>query len=119
MSYTIVSSSQVYVPWTEPLLIKTDKDIVPTTYDDATTRTFLIYLELPDIDLVPSKPTGGTWNVSHNALEGTITSELFKDDVSIGRTTSDWKDNNKHVTGSYTWMSMGTFLAETGEIIGS
>lgn len=86
MSYTIVSASTTYVPWTEPILIKTTKDVAPETYDDATTRTFLIYLELPDADLTPSVPIGGTWNVTENRLIGTITSELYKDDAYIGRT---------------------------------
>lgn len=59
MSYTIVGPTSVYVPWTEPILIRSSRDIAPDTYDDATTRTFLIFLELPDINLVPSRPTGG------------------------------------------------------------
>jgi len=118
MSYTIVGPTSVYVPWTEPILIRNSRDIAPDTYDDATTRTFLIFLELPDINLVPSRPAGGAWNVTENRLVGDIASELFKNGASIGRTTTDWSSDNNHVDGCYTWMSMGTFIAETGEIIG-
>ena len=119
MSYTIVGPTSVYVPWTEPILIRNSRDIAPDTYDDATTRTFLIFLELPDINLVPSRPTGGAWNVTENRLVGDIASELSKNGASIGRTTTDWSSDNNHVDGCYTWMSMGTFIAETGEIMGN
>lgn len=120
MSYTIVGPTSVYVPWTEPLLINGSSEETPDAdYDPATTRTFLIYLELPDLRYSPSRPTGGRWDIVNNILEKPITSNILDENGNqTGRITTDWDDNNNHRPGQYTWMSMGTFLFETGELIG-
>lgn len=111
MTYTIVSVSTVYVPWTEPVLLgAAGESPVPPVYDPQVTRTFVICLEVADGDIVPHIPTGGHWDVVNNILEGPIKS----DNVSI-----EWSTDNDHVPGGFTWMSVGTFLAEDGSQIGS
>lgn len=60
MTYTIVSVSTVYVPWTEPVLLgAAGESPVPPVYDPQVTRTFVICLEVADGDIVPHIPTGG------------------------------------------------------------
>jgi len=69
MTYTMVSTSTVYVPWTEPVLLgEAGSGPQPSTFDDATTRTFLIFLELPSLNITPTRPVGGNWNTQDNIL---------------------------------------------------
>lgn len=116
MSYTIVSTSTTYVPWTEPILISGNSQ----TEEIGITRTFLIYLELGSLDYEPTVPTGGTWIVNENRLAKPISSNIK--DITTGSiigNTSEWSDDNKHINGMFTWMSSGTFRAKDGSLIGT
>lgn len=116
MSYTIVSTSTIYVPWTEPILISGNSQ----TEEIGITKTFLIYLELGSLDYEPTIPTGGTWIVNENRLEKPISSNIK--DITTGSiigSTSEWSDDNKHINGMFTWMSSGTFRAKDGSLIGT
>lgn len=108
MSYTLVGTSYVYIPWTEPILICNDSS--GDTFNG--TRTFLIYLELSSLTLNPSRPIGGHWDVAQNKLIGPITSVLSDGSSAI------WSDENNHVDGMYTYMCMGTFDSE-GDLLGT
>lgn len=113
MTYTMVSTSTVYVPWTEPVLLgEAGSGPQPSTFDDATTRTFLIFLELPSLNITPTRPIGGNWNTQDNILYNNPT-------FTYNGVTYTWASDNNHIAGNYTWISQGTFLAETGDIIGA
>ena len=118
MTYTIVGPERVYVDWTEPVLIySTGESGGGQVIPKGATRTFLIYAEWPDRDVELDTPQGGHWDANQNELTGNVTSIVRKD----GEQTSDlvyWSTDNAHQAGSFTWLSTGTFLAETGEMIG-
>ena len=123
MTYTIISVSTVYVPWTEPVLLgAAGESPTPPVYEPQVTRTFVICMELPEAEITPNIPTGGKWDVDNNVLLGTIeypSAQYTIESLLSNGNTAGWSCNNNHVSGGYTWMSVGTFLAENGSQIGS
>ena len=69
MSYTLVGNSYVYIPWTDPILINGE-------YTAPVSKTFTIFGQLSSLNLSPSVPIRGTWDVANNRLVGDITSSL-------------------------------------------
>ena len=122
MTYTIVSVSTVYVPWTEPVLLGTaGESPTPPAYEPQVTRTFVICMELPEAEITPNIPTGGKWDIDENKLLGTIeypSAQYTIESILSNGNTAGWSCNNTHVSGGFTWMSVGTFLAEDGSLIG-
>ena len=104
------------------MLIGIGEDPIPPAYDAPSTRTFVICLELPDADVTPNTPTGGLWDLDNNILLGTIENpdaEHTVESILSNGNTAQWSSNNNHIPGGYTWMSVGTFLAEDGSQVGS
>lgn len=111
MTYTIVGQSHVYVPWTEPVAVSTVSrdEIIDSS------RTFQIYLEVDTLSATISIPTGGTWDVRNNRLVGPIKSIKR---IEGSQTEVEWSTSYNHTSGSYTYISMGTF-SSAGTIIDS
>lgn len=105
MSYAIVGNNTVYQNWTEPIPINAP--------DTSHTKTFQNYLELESLDLNPSTPTGGTYDVEHDTITGDVVSTLANQEQVT------WSNENLHRPGGYTYLSMATFSSTDGNIIGS
>jgi len=108
MSYTLIGKTTVYIPWTEPILISGDI----SSSDIKGSKAFPIYTDVSSLSLDISKPVGGTWDLTTNKLTGNISSSL-----SDGTSTL-WSEDSKHVSGTYEYMSFGTFDGKNGSIIG-
>lgn len=117
MTYTIVGPETVYVNWTEPLLVHSTGEQGGEGLPKGMTRTFLIYAEYPSRNVTLSRPQGGHWDAENNLLTGNITSVVTPDDSETTDTVLWYPDNN-HEPGLFTWLSSGTFRADTGELLG-
>lgn len=117
MTYTIVGPETVYVNWTEPLLVHSTGEQGGEGLPKGMTRTFLIYAEYPSRNVTLSRPQGGHWDAENNLLTGNITSVVTPDNSETTDTVLWYPDNN-HEPGLFTWLSSGTFRADTGELLG-
>ena len=74
-------------------------------------KTFVVFTEMASSNVVPSRPTGGFWNIDTNQLTGKVISTTSAGNII-------WHTNYYHVSGTYTYVSIGTF-DYNGNLIGT